>query len=33
MLSGVLWMRSRFLKYTFGNSEIEVICVNLESVF
>ena len=25
-------MRSRFWKYTFGNSQIEVICVNLEFV-
>ena len=33
LLSGVLLMRSRFWKYTFGNSQIEVICVNLESVF
>ena len=30
---GVLLMGSRFWKYTFGNSQIEVICVNLESVF
>ena len=33
ILSGVLLMRSRFWKYTFGNSQIEVICVNLESAF
>ena len=33
ILSGVLLMRSRFWKYTFGNSQIEVICVKLKSVF
>ena len=33
LLSGVLLMMSRFWTYTFGNSQIEVICVNLESVF
>ena len=32
LLSGVLLMRSRYWKYTFSNSQIEVICVNLESV-
>ena len=32
LLSGVLLMTSRFWKYAFDNSQIEVICVNLESV-
>ena len=33
VLPGVLLMRSRFWKYTFGNLQIEVTCVNLESLF
>ena len=33
LFSTVLLERSTFWIYTFGNSQIEVICVNLESVF
>ena len=33
LFSTVLLVRSTFWIYTFGNSQIEVICVNLESVF